>query len=62
MNDATMNMRNAASALSAAADALMEMSLNVEELQNRISYLEVRISKEENFKKQLAELLHNEGY
>ena len=62
MNDATMNMRNAASALSAAADALMEMSLNVEELQNRINHLEVRMSKEENFKRQLAELLHNEGY
>lgn len=62
MSDATMNMRNAASALSAAADSLMEMANDVSELQARINYLETCVCKEENFKRKLMELLQNEGY
>lgn len=62
MSDTTMNLRNAASALSAAADSLLEMANDMSELQARVNYLETRISKEENFKRKLTELLRDEGY
>ena len=60
MNEKTRDLRNAANALSAAADALLEMSNQLDTAYDRIDDLEMRLSKQEAFKKRLLQLLQEE--
>lgn len=60
MNEKTRDLRNAANALSAAADALLEMSNELDTAYDRIDNLEMRLSKQEAFKKRLLQLLQEE--
>lgn len=61
MNEKTRDLRNAANALSAAADALLEMSNQLDTAYDRIDDLESRLAKQEVFKKKLLQLLQEEG-
>lgn len=60
MNEKTRDLRNAANALSAAADALLEMSNQLDTAYDRIDDLESRLAKQEVFKKRLFQLLQEE--
>lgn len=61
MNEKTRDLRNAANALSAAADALLEMSNELDTAYDRIDNLEMRLSKQEVFKMKLLQLLQEEN-
>lgn len=60
MNEKTRDLRNAANALSAAADALLEMSNELDAAYDHIDDLESRLVKQEVFKKRLLQLLQEE--
>ena len=61
MNEKTRDLRNAANALSAAADALLEMSNELDNTYKHIDDLEARLSKQEIFKMKLLQLLQEEN-
>ena len=61
MDERTKNLRNAANALSAAADALLEMSNDFDNMFQHIDDLELRLTKQENFKKKLLQLLQEDN-
>lgn len=61
MNEKTRNLRNAADALSAAADALLEMSNELDNIYDHIINLETRLTKQEIFKAKLLQLLQEEN-
>lgn len=61
MNEKTRDLRNAANALSAAADALLEMSNELDDAYNHIIDLETRLTKQEAFKTKLLQLLQEEN-
>lgn len=61
MNEKTRDLRNAANALSAAADALLEMSNELDNAYKQIDDLEARLSKQEVFKTKLLQLLQEEN-
>ena len=61
MNEKTKNLRNAANALSAAADALLEMSNDFDNVFQHIDDLELRLTKQENFKKKLLQILQEDN-
>lgn len=61
MNEKTRDLRNAANALSAAADALLEMSNELDDAYNHIMDLETRLAKQEAFKMKLFQLLQEEN-
>lgn len=61
MNEKTRDLRNAANALSAAADALLEMSNELDNTYKYIDDLEARLSKQETFKMKLLQLLQEEN-
>lgn len=61
MNEKTRDLRNAANALSAAADALLEMSNELDNTYKHIDDLEARLSKQETFKMKLLQLLQEEN-
>lgn len=61
MNEKTRDLRNAANALSAAADALLEMSNELDDAYNHIMDLETRLAKQEVFKMKLLQLLQEEN-
>lgn len=51
------NLRDAAQALHAVADSLMRAADSMEALESRCNYFENEINKENDFKRQLMELL-----
>ena len=51
------NLRDAAQALHAVADSLMKAADSIEILESRCNYFESEINRENDFKKQLMELL-----
>lgn len=61
MNEKTRDLRNAANALSAAADALLEMSNELDDAYKHIDDLEARLAKQEVFKTKLLQLLQEEN-
>ena len=61
MNEKTRDLRNAANALSAAADALLEMSNELDDAYKHIDDLEARLFKQEAFKMKLLQLLQEEN-
>lgn len=61
MSEKTRDLRNAANALSAAADALLEMSNELDDAYKHIDDLEVRLAKQEAFKMKLLQLLQEEN-
>lgn len=61
MSEKTRDLRNAANALSAAADALLEMSNELDDVYKHIDDLEARLTKQETFKMKLLQLLQEEN-
>lgn len=61
MNEKARDLRNAANALSAAADALLKMSNELDDAYQHIDDLEARLSKQETFKMKLLQLLQEEN-
>lgn len=61
MHEKTRDMRNAANALSAAADALLEMSNELDDAYAHIDDLEARLARQEAFKMKLLQLLQEEN-
>ena len=56
----TIDLKNAADALSAAADALMEASASIEELEDKVQNLEEKTNKQDAFKKKILKALVDE--
>lgn len=56
-NDTSRNLTNAANALSAAADALLEMAKSLDKDKNEIYDLKNRVQRNEEFRKELASMI-----
>lgn len=60
MSNTKQNLTNCANALSAAADALLEAVKDIGEMEDRITYLQTQVDKNESLKRQILQLLQED--
>ena len=58
--DKSRDLRNAATALAAAADALLEMANQIDDMENHIIYLQTEVEKNKELKRKMLSLLQDD--